>query len=152
MKLILTALALLAASPAVANDVRLQSEVLVERTVTGPDGQATTKLEAPKTVVPGDRVQIQLRYNNAGATPATDFTVVNPLPAAVAFTGSASPGHDVSVDGGKNWGQLAALKIAQADGSVRAAQPADVTHVRWVLKSAIAPNGTGILSLGGVVR
>lgn len=152
MKLLLAAIATLFAVPAAAQDVTLKSEVLVERSVTGPDGRVTTTLEAPTTVVPGDRVVIALDYRNAGAEPAKEFTVVNPLPAALAFNGAASAGHDLSVDGGKSWGQLAQLTIGQADGTTRAATPADVTHVRWILRTPIAPRAGGKLTIGGVVR
>lgn len=54
--------------------------------------------------------------------------------------------------GGKNWGALSALAIPQADGTRRPAQPADVTHVRWVLNTPVAPKAGGKLTIGGVVR
>lgn len=150
--LIATALSLLAAPALAADNVQLKSEVFVERSVTGPDGKTTTTLEAPKTVVPGDRVLIVLDYRNAGDAPANQFTVINPLPAAVAFSSAVTAGSEVSVDGGRAWGQLADLTVTNPDGTRRPAQGGDVSHVRWVLKSPIGPQAGGKLSFNGVVR
>lgn len=151
MKFLLAAFLL--ATPALAvENVQLKSEVLVERRVTGPDGTVTTTYEPPKTVVPGDRVRIVLDYVNAGDAPATQFTVTNPLPAAVAFSGAVTAGAEVSVDGGRSWGQLAQLTVANPDGTRRPAEAGDVSHVRWVLNAPIAPKAGGKLSFNGVVR
>ena len=152
MKRLLTAFALLAGPALAAENVQLKSEVLVERQVVGADGKATTQLEAPTTVVPGDRVLIVLGYRNAGDAPATQFTVTNPLPAAVAFSSAVTAGSEVSVDGGRGWGQLPALTVADPDGTRRPARPSDVSHVRWVLKTPIGPQAGGKRSFNGVVR
>ena len=58
----------------------------------------------------------------------------------------------MSVDGGKSWGQLASLRIANADGTSRAAQPADVTHIRWAFAQPIGAGNAGELSFRGVVK
>lgn len=151
MKFLLPAL-LLAAPAFAAENVQLKSEVLVERSVTGADGTVTTTYEPPKTVVPGDRVRIVLDYINAGDAPATRFTVTNPLPGAVAYTSASTAGSEVSVDGGKSWGQLGALTVANPDGTRRPAEGGDVSHIRWVLQAPIAPKAGGKLSFNGVVR
>jgi hypothetical protein len=57
----------------------------------------------------------------------------------------------VSVDGGKSWGKLAALTIANADGSIRPAAHSDVTHVRWVLET-IAAGAQGRLTYPAIIR
>lgn len=152
MNTLIAALALVSAPALAAENVQLKSEVLVERSVVGPDGKATTTLEVPKTVVPGDRVLIVLDYRNAGNASANQFVVTNPLPAAVAFSSANTAGSEVSVDGGRGWGQLAALTVANPDGTRRPAQAGDVSHVRWVLKSPIGPQAGGKLSFNGVVR
>ncbi len=38
------------------------------------------------------------------------------------------------------------------DGTRRAAQPADVTHVRWAFQKPIPVGGTGKLMFRGVVK
>ena len=153
MKLLLALLALLTPVAAhAANDVALTSSVFVEKSVPQADGKTRVVLEEPRVVVPGDRLVFVLAYKNIGGKPATDFVVTNPMPGAVAYQGTGDAGAIVSIDGGKSWGSLAALKVRKADGSVRAAYPEDVTHVRWAMKAPIAVGATGKLSFRGVVR
>lgn len=151
--LIAAAFALLLAPPALAaNDVSLASHVSVERVKPGPDGKPRTVREEPKLVVPGDRLVFDLAYRNQGAQPATGFVITDPIPASVAFAGTDSPGAIFSVDGGKSWGALAALRVPTADGKGRAAGPADVTHVRWSFAKAIPAGAGGQVSFRGVVK
>lgn len=148
-------IAALIAAPAAAqsgNAVSLASDVLVERTTTDANGRTQTTLEEPSTVVPGDKLVFVLRYRNNGAQPASDFVVTNPLPEAVAFQASGDDRAEVSVDGGRNWGRLAALTIRDADGSQRAAQAGDVTHIRWAFAQPIPAGEAGRLMFRGIVR
>lgn len=148
---LLLSLALPGVAAAQSNAVTLSSQVKLEKSVT-VGGQTRTELVDPKVVVPGDRLVISIAYRNTSAKPVTDFAVTNPVPSAVRYSGQASAGAIVSVDGGKSWGQLGALKVKQSDGTLRAAQPGDVTHLRWVLPTAIAPGAGGTLSFRGTVR
>lgn len=152
MKMILTLLALVAPAAALAaNDVSLSSQVLVERVKPDANGKPVTVLEEPAVVTPGERLVFKLDYRNAGAQPATGFVVTNPIPESIAFV-SAEGDAVVSVDGGKQWGPLASLQVKQADGTLRAAQPADVTHIRWSFAQPIAAGSAGHLSFRGVVK
>lgn len=135
-----------------ADNVALTSEVFVEKTARDAQGRTVTTLQEPKVVVPGDKLVFMLKYKNQGAAPATNFVLTNPLPEAVAFQGTSDAGAEVSVDGGKSWGQLATLTVKAADGSLRPAQTADVTHVRWAVKSPIPAGAQGKLSFRGVVK
>lgn len=147
----LAAAALLAATaPALAEQVALSSDVKVERTQIVA-GRQQLVLQAPSSVVPGDRLIFRTAYKNGGAAAATRFVVTNPVPAAVAWTGEGSGGVEASVDNARSFGPLAGLKVKGAGGQLRAATPADVTHLRWTL-AAIAPGGAGQLSYRGVVR
>lgn len=153
MKSILFLVSLLASTAAFAADkVALDSKVFVERQVAAPDGKMKIVREDPKMVVPGEHLLFVLNYKNEGATPADKFVVTNPIPQSVSFVASDSAGLDVSVDGGKSWGSLASLKLKAADGSLRAATAADVTHVRWVFARPIPVGGSGSLSFQGLVR
>ena len=152
-RLFLALLALIAPlSAQAANDVALTSAVFVEKTVPQANGKQRLILETPNVVVPGDRLVFVLNYRNQGLKPANDFVVTNPMPGAVAYQGTGDLGAIVSVDGGRSWGTLAALKMRKADGSVRAAYPEDVTHVRWAVKTPIPAGAAGKLSFRGVVR
>ena len=153
MKIWLALLALLAPAVASAADnVSLTSKVLVERVKTGPDGKTVTVREEPGIVTPGDKLAFVLSYRNRGAEPATGFTLTNPIPESVAFVGTDDSSASVSVDGGKTWGALASLKVANPDGTRRPALPADVTHIRWSFAKPIAAGSAGELSFRGVVE
>jgi uncharacterized repeat protein (TIGR01451 family) len=153
MKIWLALLALLVpAMASAADDVSLTNKVFVERVKAGADGKPVTVREEPGVVTPGDRLAFVLAYRNGGAEPATGFTLTNPIPPSIAFSGSDDAIAVVSVDGGKSWGKLASLKVVQADGTSRPAVAADVTHIRWSLDRPIAPGTGGELSFRGVVE
>ena len=80
-----------------------------------------------------------------------DFVVTNPLPVGVALAADADPALTLSVDGGRTWGNLAALRVSAPDGSRRAARSSDVTHVRWTLPR-IAPGEGGEVSFPAIVN
>lgn len=153
MKILLALFALLApVAASAADNVSLTSKVLVERVKPGADGKPVTVREEPGVVTPGDRLVFVLGYRNGGTEPATGFTLTNPIPPSVAFAGTDDASAVVSVDGGKSWGALAALKVVQADGTSRAAVAADVTHIRWSFGQPIAAGSGGELSFRGVVE
>lgn len=153
MKIWLALLALLApAAASAADNVSLTSKVLVERIKPGADGKPVTVREEPGVVTPGDKLVVVLSYRNRGSAPATGFTLTNPIPASVAFTGTEDSTASVSVDGGKSWGALASLKVVAADGTSRPAVAADVTHIRWSFGQPIAAGAGGELSFRGVVE
>lgn len=146
------AAALALGTPALAqgNAVALTSTVKLQKLQT-VGGQQRVVEQEPKNVVPGDKLLFQTGYRNNGTAAATRFVITNPVPGAVAWTGEATSGLQVSVDGGRSFGTLASLRVKGADGQLRAAAPADVTHLRWTLAS-IAPAGTGQVQYRGVVR
>jgi uncharacterized repeat protein (TIGR01451 family) len=147
---LLAALALPVAAQAAG--VALKSAVFVEKTEVAADGRARVVLHEPAMVTPGDRLVFVLSYRNDGGKPAGNFIVTNPVPPAVAYQGVADRSARVSVDGGRNWGDLAMLTVRDPDGALRPARSDDVTHVRWTFAKAIAPGTAGKLSFRGVVR
>jgi uncharacterized repeat protein (TIGR01451 family) len=134
-----------------ASPIALSGDVKAVKLVTGADGKERTELVEPSTIVPGDRLLFGTEYANKGAEAVTNFTVTNPLPAAVRLAPDADAALEVSVDGGKTWGVLAALSATNSDGTKRPAAHADVTHVRWVLAS-IAPGASGRLTYPAIIR
>ncbi len=155
MKTFLTFVALAVPAAAFAqapSTVALNSKIFVAKTVTGPDGKSENKLFAPDTVTPGDALVFMHDYKNGGAKPATAFEINNPVPPSVAFTGVEQAWATVSVDGGKSFAALAALKVKGADGKMRPAIPGDVTHVKWKFAQAIAPGAGGRVMYYGVVK
>lgn len=153
MKILLVLLALFTPLAARAADsVSIDSQVLVERVETTPDGRQVTTRAEPDVVTPGDRLVFVLKYRNDGAEPATSLVLTNPVPASVTFAGTDDQSAVLSVDAGKTWGPLGSLFVTQADGTVRPAEVADVTHVRWSLAEAVPSGGGGELSFRGVVE
>jgi len=134
-----------------ASPVSLSGDVKAVKTTTAADGSERTELVDPGTIVPGDRLVFGTDYANNGAETVTNFTVTNPLPAAVRLAPDAAAALSVSADGGKTWGVLAALTVANTDGTARPASHADVTHVRWVL-ATIAPGAKGRVTYPAIIR
>lgn len=152
--LIIAAAALLFAVPVQAQQaVALSSKAFVVKQVPdGTTGKMKNTLAAPERVLPGEALVFMLEYKNNGATPAASFVINNPIPANVIYTGVEQEWADVSVDGGKTFGKLAALKVAKGDGTMRPALPTDVTHVRWKFAQAIAPAAAGRVTYYGMVK
>lgn len=137
------------ATPA-ASPVSLKGDVKLEKTVT-ENGNSIVQLLDPKVVVPGDRLLFTTRYQNESAQAVTNFVVTNPLPSAVALSPEAVEATEVSVDGGKTWGLLAALKVSDSKGSMRPALAGEVTHMRWTI-AQIAPGASGQFEYHAIVR
>nr|WP_315459340.1 hypothetical protein [uncultured Sphingorhabdus sp.] len=135
-----------------ANALQLDSDIFVERETINADGSRTKLLEEPKKVVPGDRLVFVVKFKNTSASTASNFTVTNPLPAAVQFESTSDGQENVSVDGGKSWGRLAQLRVAEAGGALRPAAAADVTHLQWNLSDPLTAGAEGKLIFRGVVR
>ncbi len=151
------------------SNVKIESVAQVERTEKDASGNDVTKLYSPTEVkvIPGDRLVFTNSYRNAGAVPVNGFVVNNPIHAAVSFVEVSEDWAVVSVDGGKNFGKLDALTVAVvpdeteasdalsevSEGpSNRAAQPSDVTHIRWTFANAIAAGASGKLVFRGIVK
>ena len=151
MKILLALAALLAPVWGLSAQVSLDTEVLVERVKKGADGKEKVVLEAPSTVVPGDKLVFVLSYKNAGAQGASDFVITNPLPKEVSLRGDLPSDAVVSVDG-KVWGPLTALTVKQPDGTSRPATLADITQIRWSFSKPIPAGESGKVRFHAVVK
>jgi hypothetical protein len=154
----LLSLALLASSPLAAQTqtgaggVAISSQIQAVKVVTDAKGIKRNTLVSPTTVLPGTPLVIWINFKNGGSKAATGFVINNPVPKGVTFTGVAETWASVSIDGGKTFGALAAMKVKLPDGTTRAAIPQDVTAVRWTLAQPIAPNAGGKVSFYAVVK
>jgi uncharacterized repeat protein (TIGR01451 family) len=135
-----------------ASPIELSSDIFVEKQKKLADGRTSVVLEAPKTILPGDQLVFVVRYKNIGAKPATGFTVTNPIPRAINFSGTSDGNEIVSIDGGKNWGKLSQLRVANAAGVSRPALMTDVTHLKWNMNQALAAGSAGKLIFRGIVK
>ena len=146
-------------------DIKIDSKIMVERTAESESGKMVTKLLDPSTVkvIPGDRLLFINTYRNTGKNAVTGFVVNNPVHSAVALVEVVEDWALVSVDGGKNFGKLSELTVTADSPAVegeeersepksRPAKASDVTHIRWVLASPIAPGASGDLRFRGIVK
>lgn len=131
-----------------AGGVQLSNQVFQEIEVVGPDGKIVHRTIPAAMVVPGTEVFYVVTYRNTGDKPADSVAITNPVPADLEFVSVVGPApqNQVSVDGGRQYGALTSLSVTGADGKPRAAQTADVTHVRWMLNTALLPGSSGSVS------
>lgn len=141
------------ASMAQEKPVSLSSDVKLVRVVRdAEDGNAArTELVEPESVVPGDTLAFSVSYRNGGGQPVTDFVIVNPVPGNVQLSDESASASEVSIDGGKSWGMLTELTVAEAEGAERPATAADVTHLRWKI-ALLTPGESGTTSFRATVR
>ena len=130
--------------------VELTVQSFQEVTVKDKTGKVTKKQVPVARVVPGDEVIYVIAYKNNGKQPADAVVITNPVPVPVEFrpgTAAVKGAVDVvSIDGGKNYGKLDKLTVANPDGTTRAATGADVTHVQWKLEASVKPAAGGSVS------
>jgi hypothetical protein len=137
----------LASAPAwAAEPVAVANSVYVEREAAG----SNRVLEPAGELRRGDRLVYVVSWKAAQGR-AEQFTITNPLPRTIAYQRSAGGAEEVSVDGGRTWGKLDALRIRDGAGW-RDASPEDVTHVRWRIPAQVAIAGRGSLTWSGIVR
>lgn len=125
------------AAPAVA----LDSAVFVERVQPGN----VRSLEPADRLSRGDRVVTVVTWMRMRGDGS--FTVINPVPDAIAYQASAREDEEVSVDGGRTWGKLGTLRYGP-----HIATPEDVTHVRWRVGTGRTAPRRGNIAYSGIVR
>ena len=118
-------------------------------------GEADTRLVAADTVIPGDRVVYTITFRNISEDAAENVVITNPIADSLTYVdGSAfGPGTDIefSADGGKTWGAPGGLQVSD-EGGTRAAEAADFTHVRWVVKNDLAAGAHGVVRFTAVLN
>lgn len=128
--------------------LEIKNEVFQEIEVKNAEGKVEKKIVPASMVVPGTEVQYVVTYVNKGDQAAGQVAITNPVPGELEYVSATGAGtvSEVSVDGGKNYGALANLKVTGADGKSRPARATDVTHVRWRLDAALKPGEEGKVS------
>lgn len=132
--------AALASSAALADTgVELTRGVYVERRA--PDGSRAIE-PAASALAPGERVVLIVEWRRASS--GRPYTVSSAIPRSLAFQRASLDAAQVSIDGGRNWGQLGSLRSGN-----RIAAPEDVTHLRWQVSPA-QPRGR--VTVAAIVR
>jgi uncharacterized repeat protein (TIGR01451 family) len=136
--------------------VEIKATAEVEVVVKAADGREETKRVPAAKVLPGTTVIYTLHAKNASDKPASDVVVTDPIPEQVEYVDGSSTGEGArvsfSVDGGKSWGPKEQLKVKGADGAMRAALPADFTHIRWQFEKPLAPGESRAVSFRAKVE
>jgi uncharacterized repeat protein (TIGR01451 family) len=113
----------------------------IETQVTLPDGKKEVRRMPAAKVEPGKVVVYTTRVQNAGKEPATQLSLVAPVPAHTTLVENASFGEAAttySIDQGKSFAPLAQL-VVDREGRQRPARSSDVTHLRWQPEKPLAP-------------
>jgi len=132
--------------------VSLDNAVYQEVQATLPNGTVETRRVPATKVVPGETVIYEISYRNAGTDEATDVVIGIPVPRELEFVDNGdTPAAEVSVDGGEQYGALAELSVAGADGNPRPAQASDITNLRWDM-GTLAPGASGAVSFRARVK
>lgn len=137
-------------------NVDLKNEAFKEVETVAKDGNKIKNLVPATQVVPGEEVLYVITYQNKGKEAATDVVITNPIPKNMTYKAQeaekATTKVELSVDGGKKWGNLAELKIQDKLRKFRPALPSDVTHVRWIVAGSVLPNEESKVRLRAVLN
>lgn len=127
-------------------NVELSRSIFVER---GGLGGAARTLETTREFRAGDTIVLMVRWTANAQN--RGFVVSSPVPATLDYRNSSLLNQTVSVDGGRNWGRLASLRIIES-GRIRTANPQDVTHLRWHISAREAARGSGQFTYSAIVK
>ena len=135
-----SAACLLASAAFAQSAVDISRSVYIERA----SGNARA-LEPASTLKAGDKVVLVMEWH--AADPRKGFTVQSAVPRDLAFQRAGSDSVDVSIDGGRSWGRLGALRVGSRVASVE-----DVTNLRWRVPPEVVAQGRGMLTWSAIVR
>ncbi|HVC01613.1 MAG TPA: hypothetical protein VND80_05340 [Steroidobacteraceae bacterium] len=119
-------------------------------------GTSQTRLVPADRVVAGDPVVYTLTVRNEGLASANHVVVNSPIPRQMRYLPGTAVGPaakvSFSVDGGRSYGEPAQLRVADADGALRAATAADYTDIRWVLQDTLQAGSVAFVRYTAVLR
>jgi uncharacterized repeat protein (TIGR01451 family) len=115
--------------------------------------------KTPVSYAPGDTVEYAILAENAGTGIMTQPEVVDPVPEGVRYIVDSARGENCrivySVNKGMAYSVWPVMVTATNANGVKIERPArneEVTHIKWVLKDALAPGGRKNLSFRAVVE
>jgi len=131
--------------------IELKMVVEQEVTVTNEDGEKTVERTEAKLVLPGDEVIYTITYRNIGEEEATNVVITNPIPQHMIYKAGTALGDGTeivySVDGSHfDLADKLKVKLPLPDAGERPATVQDYSHIRWILKTPVAPGKTGEVS------
>ena len=103
-----------------------------------------------------DELIVSVRFTNVSDHVVDSIRITSPVPADVQYVphSASGPGSEVlfSVDDGRRVGRPEELTFTAADGTVRGADAADYTHVRWILRAPLDAGAAGVARFRAVPR
>jgi hypothetical protein len=130
----------------------------LERIVAAESGSdtATVQIASDTVASHADQLIVSVRFTNTSDQIIDSIRITSPVPADVQYVphSASGPGSEVlfSVDNGRTFGRPDELTLVALDGGVRDADPADYTHIRWVLLAPLDTGATGIARFRAVPR
>jgi uncharacterized repeat protein (TIGR01451 family) len=128
-------------------DVRFESKAEIEVQETDQSGKKTWIRQPAKLVPPGTMVIYTNTFTNQGEEPAENLVVTNPVPQDMVYLSGSAMGENAditfSVDSGETFANENELTITGQDGAKRLAEPKDITHIRWLIKTPLPPGAAG---------
>lgn len=144
---------LLAASAGLAGEPTPRIELTVagqKEVVRIRDGQSVVTLAPMDRIASGDVLVYTVTYRNSGTSIAKDVTVVDPIPANTVYIPGSAAGADTtilfSIDGGATFREPPVLYKGRDSAGKEIVQPAPpemYTHIKWIVRTPVNPNGTG---------
>lgn len=148
-------LLLLALNAAAQSHLEVQTTVQKQEVFVNAQGEEETRLVPADTVLPGETVFYTITFTNVSNEVADRVVITNPIDESLVYLdGSAfGAGMDIvfSVDGGESFAAASELTVTE-DGEVRAAEPRDFTHIRWVMRNDLAAGAQGTARFAAVLE
>jgi uncharacterized repeat protein (TIGR01451 family) len=144
-----------AAQQAPSAEARIEVATTAERLIATSDGNGAELVPAPAPTT-GDEIIYTVTFTNAGGVTADSVRVTTPIAKETRYVAGTAfgPGCEVlfSVDGGRTFGSPSELKALRGDGTRGAADAADYTHIRWILRAPLGAGAKGFARFRAVVR
>lgn len=157
LKRSMAVLALLGVMGAPAWAAEVVTSHSVERVVTveNENGDTVRRFVPAEDVTPGDELKYSVKFENIGADTAENINLVMPVPAEVVYIEQSTVRSGASVsysaDGGKTFAARGDLTVT-VEGQERRAVAENITHVRWIFDSAIAPGEEGQVGFRAMLK
>ena len=111
---------------------------------------------ADQAIAGADELLVSVAFTNATEHVIDSIRVTSPVPERTAYVpqSASGPGSEVlfSIDGGRTFGRPGELATAGADGGTRAADAAEYTHVRWIMRAPLDAGASGVARFRAVPR
>jgi len=125
----------------------LEVTIVAERLIASEADQSIAFAPAANMRL-GEQIYYTLRVRNVSEQPIANAIIEHPIPRNTRYVGAAqgpAASISVSVDGGKNYGELRQLVMSTSPGATRRAAAEDCTHLRFRLRYPLLPGATALL-------